>query len=261
MGDLVDEVDVVEALGAVEVALMDRVDAQEAGTAVGAGFAPFADADLGGAGFVVSGAQALVDACAPQVVEMAVGDAGQALEAGIAEHLEGPLAELAGSRSREGAMEGVDLGQEADVGVGVAAREGLLGLAAPVPERAGFPELADQAGHLCPGQPADTLQVTPHQALVGLAEAQIAQAAQFATEPGVEVLAGRGLEAEGLGAFEEGADLLHGLEPLGLDGHDHPPMIPDSDHLQAHLSLESRPRFRLTCHWTRLGVDLQGALA
>ncbi len=76
----------------------------------------------------------------------------------------------------------------------------------------------------------------------------------------VERLACRGLEAEGEGASEQGADLLHGLEPLGLDGHDHPPMIPDPGRLQAHFTLESRSPFRLMCHWKRLKLDLRGGI-
>lgn len=52
----------VEALDTVEVALMDRVGAQEAGAAVGAGLAAFADADLDGPGLVVGGAQTLLGA-------------------------------------------------------------------------------------------------------------------------------------------------------------------------------------------------------
>jgi hypothetical protein len=47
LGDLVDQVDVVEALDAVHVGLMDRIDPQEAGAALGAKFAPPADGDLG----------------------------------------------------------------------------------------------------------------------------------------------------------------------------------------------------------------------
>jgi len=47
-------------------------------------------------------------------------------------------------------------------------------------------------------------------------------------------------------------DLLQRLEPLGLEHDDHPPMIPNSDRLQAHFTLESRPPFRLMCRWKRL---------
>ena len=252
LGDLVDEIDVVEALDAVEVALMDRVDAQEAGTAVGMGFAALADGDLDRLGLVDGAALAPVSSRAPEVVEMAVGDAGQALEAGIAEHRVGPLTELAGGRSREGAVEGIDLGQEADVGIGITARERADGSATPIPDRAGIAELTDQAGHLGPGEAADLLQVAPHQALVGLAEAEIAETPQLTGDPVVEGLTAWHVEVEGVCTFKEGVDLLHALEPLGLECHDHPPMIPNPDPLQAHFTLESRLPFRLMSRWKRL---------
>ena len=81
---------------------------------------------------------------------MAVGDVGQALEAVVAEHQPGALTKLTGCRPRESAVQGINLGQQTDVGVGVAAGEGLGGLAAPIPDQASLLELADQAGHLGP---------------------------------------------------------------------------------------------------------------
>ena len=44
--------------------------------------------------------------------------------------------------------------------------------------------------------------------------------------------------------------------PREVHLYDHPPMIPDPP-LQAHLSLDSPPPFRLMFHWTKLGVDFQ----
>lgn len=52
LGGLVDGVEVVEALDAVEIALMDGIDAQEAGASVRKGFAVLADGD--GRGRVLS---------------------------------------------------------------------------------------------------------------------------------------------------------------------------------------------------------------
>lgn len=75
---------------------------------------------------------------------------------------------------------------------------------------------------------------------------------QLAGNPVVGRLAGRGLETEWLGALKETADLLQRLEPLDLEHDDHPPMIPNSDRLQAHFTLESRHSFRLMCRWKRL---------
>ncbi len=61
---------------------------------------------------------------------MSVGDGGEALEAAVAEHVQGPDAELAGGGPGEGAVEGVDFGEQPDVGFGVAAGEGAPGAAA-----------------------------------------------------------------------------------------------------------------------------------
>ena len=58
-----------------------------------------------------------------------------------------------------------------------------------------------------------------------------------------------------LAALDKGANLLKGPNPLRLYRHDHPPMIPNTD-LQAHVSLDLRPPFRLMSHWTRLGLHI-----
>ena len=69
---------VVEPLDAVPVALVEAVDAQVAGAAAGEGFVAFADADRAGAGLVDVAAPALVAVTVAQVVQVAVGDSGQA---------------------------------------------------------------------------------------------------------------------------------------------------------------------------------------
>ena len=80
-----------------------------------------------------------------QIVEVPVGDGGEALEALIAELTPSPDAELAGGGTGEGAVEGVDLGEQADVGLGVAARERVRRSAA-VSDSACGPVLAQQGG-------------------------------------------------------------------------------------------------------------------
>lgn len=95
-------------------------------------------------------------------------------------------------------------------------------------------------------------QVSPNEALVGLAQAGVLKAAQLSGNPIVGLIPGRSCDVKGLGTFEEGADLLQRLEPLGLECHDHPPMVPNSDRFQAHFTLELRAYFRLICHWKRL---------
>ena len=122
----------VEALDAIEVTLVDRADAQEAGMLLGTGFAVLTDSDLDRSGLVDGAALALVDPRGAEVVKVAF-EMPPRRSAGIAEHPVGPLTVLAGGRPREGAVEGVDFGQEADVGVGVAAREGSGRCPPPVP--------------------------------------------------------------------------------------------------------------------------------
>ena len=113
LGDLVDEVEVVEALDAVEVSLVDGIDPQVAGLSEGLGPAPLADGDVHGAGRRGHRpAPALIAGRVAQVVEVSVGDGGEALEAAVAEQLQGPDAELAGGRTGEGAVEGIDFSEQ-----------------------------------------------------------------------------------------------------------------------------------------------------
>ena len=148
LGDLVDEVEVVEALDAVEVSLVDGIDPQVAGLSEGLGPAPLADGDVHGAGRRGHRpAAALIAGRVAQVVEVSVGDGGEALEAAVAEQLQGPDAELAGGRTGEGAVEGIDFGEQPDVGLGVAAWEGVPG-AAVVGDGSCGPVLVQQAGDL-----------------------------------------------------------------------------------------------------------------
>jgi len=128
LGDLIDEVDVVEAFDGVEIALVDRIDAQEAGAALGARFAPLADVDLDRAGLVRAASMAPIGLRLSEVVEVAVRDPGEACIALIAEACVGALTELSGSGTREGAVEAVDLGQQQDILPSIAAREGSAGV-------------------------------------------------------------------------------------------------------------------------------------
>ena len=138
----------MEALDAVEVALVDGIDPQVARLSGGPGPAALADGDVHGAGRRGHRpAAALIAGRVAQVVEMSVGDGGEALEAVVAEHVQGPDAELAGGGPGEGAVEGVDFGEQPDVGLRVAAGEGAPGAAA-VGDGARGPVLAQQAGDL-----------------------------------------------------------------------------------------------------------------
>lgn len=83
--DLIDQIEVIQALDAVEIALMDGIDAHEAGAALGARLAALADGQLHRPGLVEGAALALIGLRGAQVVPVALGDAGQTREAGVAE--------------------------------------------------------------------------------------------------------------------------------------------------------------------------------
>ncbi|WP_376780461.1 transposase [Stutzerimonas nitrititolerans] len=148
LSDLIDEVDAVEALDATLIALVNRVDAQEAGMAFGPGLSALADGDLDRMGLVDGAAHPLIALGVAQVVEVAVGYPREALVVGIAEHRVSALAELAGGRPREGAVQGIELGEPADIGRGVAPGEGRRRRAAAVAEAPCAAELLDQPGDL-----------------------------------------------------------------------------------------------------------------
>ena len=87
-----------------------------------------------------------------------------------------------------------------------------------------------------------------------------------ASDPAIGLLARGHGEVQWRGAVQEGADLLEGLKTLGMQLHDHPPMIPKpapsgssaggiTPLLQAHLPLEIDTSSRLILYWTRLTLD------
>lgn len=156
---------------------MDRVHAPEAGLALGAGLAPLVDSDLDRTGLGDGAVAMRIGPQLPEIVDLAVGDHGQARVTGIAEPDEGVLAELAGGRTREGAVPGIEPGQQPDIGRGVTAGKGRSQRVATIPDAPGIAELGDQPAHLCPRETGDLLRVAPHQALVGLARAGVAEAA------------------------------------------------------------------------------------
>ena len=84
-----------------------------------------------------------------QVVEVTVGDHRQALEACLAEDLESTLAQLARGRPRQGAVQGVDLGQQGHILTCATARKWPAGAAA-IGEMPAEVVLRNQARHLRP---------------------------------------------------------------------------------------------------------------
>ena len=68
--------------------------------------------------------------------------------------------------------------------------------------------LSDQAGELLAGQAGHLDQVTPHQPLVGLFQAAVAQASEGVGDEGVSLLPVRDVKLEGLATVQKGADLI-----------------------------------------------------
>ena len=241
---------VVEALGAVTVALVDGVHTQEARAAVGIGLAPLADGHLGGPGLGEGGAPALVGLGLTQVVEMAVGQTRQTLEALLAENLELPTHDRSCGRPRHLPQGGIDLCQEPNVRDRVAALEGLGRRPPPsILYPPGVPMLADQPGQLRPRQPRHLGQIGPHRAPVRLAQAVVAELNQRPPYEPISRWAVHQLEVHRLVAAHKRSNLFQALKPFRRQCHDHPPIFPDSQTsgsslvgfhslLQAHFSLD-----------------------
>ena len=111
LGDLVDHVDHVDALRVGAVAQVDGIDAQVARSPLGTGPAALADRDPGGSRAMMCEASGAVCAGPAQVVDVAVRDAGQALEADVAVDLELAAQGLLGGGSREVPVGVVELGE------------------------------------------------------------------------------------------------------------------------------------------------------
>ena len=97
-------VDVIDALEAVLVTLVNAVDADEAGAPFGGGRAPLTDGDRVAVGLGPVHAFGLVARQAAQVVQMRHRDVGQALVTGICIQAPGALHQATGGRPRQGAV-------------------------------------------------------------------------------------------------------------------------------------------------------------
>ena len=216
LGDLVDDVEVIDALEAVLVTLVHGIDAHEAGSPLWIRSAAGADGYRGGACGFDHPAHVAVGAGLAQVVQVAVGELGKALEAGIAEDLPLAAQQRAGGGPGHLAQGRIDLGQQADVGRRVAALEWPGRRPAPVLDTSALAVLGDQARQLRPRQPRHLLQVALHCALVRLAQAGIVQAHQGAPHQRIEPFAIAADEVDRLAACHKGAHLLQGAHPFRL---------------------------------------------
>ncbi len=247
---LVHEVDVVHALLAVFVPLVHRVHPQVARLPLRLGLASFPDPDRGRPRLLEAGAAPPVGGRLAQVVELAVRDGRQALEALVGVLLEHPPHDGARRVSAHLAQCRIDLGQKPDVGLRVAPPERVRRLAAAVANAAGLPVLPDQPRHLRLGFPDHLHQVAPDHALVAPRKRPVAELDQRLTDELVARSAVHQHEVHRLVAGQETADLDKTLKSACLERHNHPPMIPDPNgsrsplvglttHAHAHFSLDS----------------------
>ena len=150
LGDRINDVDLVEALGAVQVALVNRINSQETGLAPGVGLAPLADGHCHWLGFGYRIAAPQVGIGLPQPVQMTMRQAGQSLETAVLKDLVLPLHETSGTSAARPAEGLVQLREQADVGSGVTPPERFTGPAAAVLDLPGLAILPDQSRDLRP---------------------------------------------------------------------------------------------------------------
>ena len=150
LGDRINDVDLVEALGAVQVALVNRINSQETGLAPGVGLAPLADGHCHWLGFGYRIAAPQVGIGLPQPVQMTMRQAGQSLETAVLKDLVLPLHATSGTSAARPAEGLVQLREQADVGSGVTPPERFTGPAAAVLDLPGLAILPDQSRDLRP---------------------------------------------------------------------------------------------------------------
>ena len=242
---------------------MHRVHPQEPGAAPRVGAPALADRRPDRPRRLKGRARRPVRAGLAQVVQVAVGQPRQPLEAPVAEHLEHAPQHLARGRPRHPPQGAVNRRQQADVRVRVLAPERLRRRPAPaVLDLPGPAVPPDQPRHLRPRQPRRLPDVSPQQALRGPPLAVVPEPHQRAPDEGVGRLTVRQLDVQRLAALNEGTNLLQSPYPLGLKCHDHPPMIPNPDPsgslpagnpppVQAHTSLDKA----LPTFFRRLPLD------
>ena len=160
---------------------------------------------------------------------MAGRDAGQALEAGVAEDVE--LAAHHGPRRqpRHLAEVRVHPRQKPRVGRRVDALEGsALVAVAAVRHRARLAVLADQPGELGAGIAGGLRQKALDQRLRGPVQGVIAEPRQGARHEAARPSPVGGSKVHRLACLDKGGDLHNGANALGMKCHDHLPMIPNT---------------------------------
>src|SRR5205823_10507015 len=115
LGEAVHGVNVVEPLGAILIALVDAVDANEAGAPIRGGSTAFANGYGVAPGLGPVQAGGLVAGLAAQVVQVRYREAREPLVAGIAKELPSALQQPFRGRPREGAMQRIGLREQLHV--------------------------------------------------------------------------------------------------------------------------------------------------
>lgn len=258
LGHTVHRIDVIHPFHPVLVALMHAVDADIAGYAIGPGGAALADGYTGGACLGPVPTFVLVRLPAAKVIQMGDRNARQPLEAGIAEHQQCAFHQLLGGRTRQGAMQGIDLGQQGCVCGGKPAGEAVLGRTLMFRQLSIVPILPHQARHLLARQPGHALDIAQQHALVRPPMRGIAKPLEHTLDKPVSFRLGY---AEGniLSSIQKRLNLYQSLQPCFFHV-DHHALHHDrfrTSAVQTHPSLEIRVAFRLILYWNRLRVDME----
>ncbi len=191
--DLVHEIDLVQALPAIQVALMHRVHAQTARLTGQMRLAALPDAHPGRPRLHHRQTAAAVRHGLAKTVRMAVEEPRQTPEPRIAVHLVLTLHRAprdSAARTARTARTGqglVDLGQQTDVLLRVATAERTLRTPPPVLDAPGLPVLGDQTCRLSPAESRHLDQEPPHQALVRPRQPQVPGTHQEPPHKGVRI--------------------------------------------------------------------------
>ena len=187
---------------------MDGVDTDVAGPALGLGSLAQGDVDRGRPRPRPHGALGAVRRRGAQVVDVAVRDRRQTLEARIPEHFGLAAQNLARGQSRHLSVGLVDVRQQPDVGRQVAARERpARAVGTPVADLPGVAPLAHQALDLLARDAGRGREEPEDHAPVALAELPVAEAFQRVPDEAVGLVAVPRSEIHRLVAFDEGQKL------------------------------------------------------
>ena len=165
----------------------------------------------------------------------------QSLEARIAMDVARAAQDLAGRQRRHPPERLVHLRQQPDVRQRVPRLERPPAVARPpVRHHTGLRPLSDQPADLRRREPARLADVRPPPAApVGASEKGVVEPHQRAAYELVRGPAILGLVGHRLGTLDEGPNLLHCAQALGVKCHDHPPSVEDSAPFHAHIALDS----------------------